>query len=138
AINDMAFPGLPEPFADWIGVGEASDKRSPQQNEDILQRFQDNKLPCLVQVNKAGEGFNNKRCSIGLMLDMVGDTPQKRQHIGRFLRVNPDAPETDAVILLAPIILAGNCLKTCRNRSRRTQPITRTDKAEILAVGRSS
>ncbi|MGA1557590.1 MAG: DEAD/DEAH box helicase [bacterium] len=100
-INEVAFPGLPEPFADWIGVGKASDKRTPQQNDEILQRFQDNKLPCLVQVNKAGEGFNNKRCSIGLMLDMVGDTPQKRQHIGRFLRVNPDAPETDAVVFIS-------------------------------------
>lgn len=100
-INDLAPPGLAEPFADWIGVGEAEDKRSPSQNEEILQQFQNNKLPCLVQVNKAGEGFNNKRCSVGLMLDMVGDTPQKRQHIGRFLRVNSDAPECEAVVFIS-------------------------------------
>ncbi|MGA1114625.1 MAG: DEAD/DEAH box helicase, partial [Aquiluna sp.] len=100
-INDLAPPGITDPFADWIGVGEAEDKRSPKQNEEILQRFQDNKLPCLVQVNKAGEGFNNKRCSIGLMLDMVGDTPQKRQHIGRFLRVNSEAPDCEAVVFIS-------------------------------------
>lgn len=100
-FNNLAFPGLPEPFADWIGVGDAADKRSDKENQEILERFQSNKLPCLVQVNKAGEGFNNKRCSIGLMLDMVGDTPQKRQHIGRFLRVNSQSPGIDSVIFIS-------------------------------------
>lgn len=100
-INTLAFPGMPEPFADWIGVGDANDKRNAQQNEEILERFQSNRLPCLVQVNKAGEGFNNKRCSIGLMLDMVGDTPQKRQHVGRFLRVNNQTPDLESVIFIS-------------------------------------
>lgn len=101
-INDIAFPGYPSPFADWIGVGEGLvGARTDKENADILTRFQDNKLPCLVQVNKAGEGFNNKRCSIGLFLDLVGDTPMKRQHIGRFMRVNPKALDQASVIFVS-------------------------------------
>jgi len=100
-INDIAPAsyGFPAPFADWIGVGEGlTGNRSDKENTEILSRFQDNKLPCLVQVNKAGEGFNNKRCSIGVMLDLVGNTPMKIQHFGRLLRVNSDAPDLVAVI----------------------------------------
>jgi superfamily II DNA or RNA helicase len=95
-------------FADWIGVGEGDSKfgsvessRSDKQNAEILSRFQSNQLPCLVQVNKAGEGFNNKRCSIGLFLDLVGDCPNKRQHIGRFMRVNPESPGQSSVIFIS-------------------------------------
>ncbi|MEM9009365.1 MAG: DEAD/DEAH box helicase family protein [Cyanobacteria bacterium P01_F01_bin.86] len=89
-VNDLAFPGLPQPFANWIGVGDDVDsKRTAEDNDKILKAFQANELPCLVQVNMAGEGFNNKRCSIGIFLDLIGDTPTKRQHIGRFMRVNP-------------------------------------------------
>jgi superfamily II DNA or RNA helicase len=101
-INETAFPGFPAPFADWIGVGEGlKGNRSDKENSGILARFQDNKLPCLVQVNKAGEGFNNKRCCIGLFLDLVGDTPMKRQHIGRFMRVNKQAPDQSSVIFIS-------------------------------------
>ncbi len=101
-INDIAFPGYPKPFADWIGVGEGlAGNRSDSENKKILAQFQANELPCLVQVNKAGEGFNNKRCSIGLFLDLVGDTPTKRQHIGRFMRVNPAAPGQSSVIFVS-------------------------------------
>lgn len=101
-INDCAFPGFPTPFADWIGVGEGlNGNRSEKENVEILQRFQSNKLPCLVQVNKAGEGFNNKRCSIGLFLDLVGDTPMKRQHIGRFMRINPAAKDQSSIIFVS-------------------------------------
>lgn len=99
AINDLAFPGLPKPFADWVGTGEGeTEGRTKEQNVKIIEQFQANRLPCLVQVNLAGEGFNNKRCSIGIMLDLIGDTPMKRQHIGRFVRVNPATPNQLAVI----------------------------------------
>lgn len=104
-INSCA--GVPG-FADWIGVGEGDSTfggvesaRSEKQNEEILKRFQLNQLPCLVQVNKAGEGFNNNRCSIGLFLDLIGDTPMKRQHIGRFMRVNKEAPGQSSVIFIS-------------------------------------
>lgn len=101
-INDCAFPGFPQPFADWIGVGDGdTENRSDKENADILKRFQSNELPCLVQVNKASEGFNNKRCSIGLFLDLVGDTPMKRQHIGRFMRVNQKAPGQSSLIFIS-------------------------------------
>jgi len=100
-INDIATPsyGFPTPFAEWVGVGEGlTGNKSDKENTEILSRFQDNKLPCLVQVNKAGEGFNNKRCSIAVMLDLVGVTPMKKQHVGRILRVNIDAPDLEAII----------------------------------------
>ena len=101
-INDLAFPGLPKPFAEWVGTGEGeSESRTNEQNRQIIDQFQRNELPCLVQVNLAGEGFNNKRCSIGVMLDLVGDTPMKRQHFGRFMRVNPKAPNQIATIFVS-------------------------------------
>jgi superfamily II DNA or RNA helicase len=102
AINAIAFPGLPEPFADWVGTGEGdSENRTQEQNANIIRQFQENKLPCLVQVNIAGEGFNNKRCSIGVMLDLVGDSPMKQQHIGRFVRVNPQATRLPFAVIFA-------------------------------------
>lgn len=101
-VNACAYPGFPEPFADWIGVSDnVDDPRSDKRNQEILERFQRNELPCLVQVNKAGEGFNNKRCSIGLFLDLVGPTPMKQQHIGRFMRVNPQAPDQASLIFIS-------------------------------------
>lgn len=101
-INDLTMYMVDYKFADWIGVGEGkTQKRSDKENQQILDAFQRNELKCLVQVNKAGEGFNNKRCSIGLFLDLIGDTPQKRQHIGRFMRVNPDAPGQSSLIFIS-------------------------------------
>ncbi len=98
-FNDCVPEGFPSPFADWIGVGEGlSGNRSDKENKDILDRFQDNKLPCLIQVNKASEGFNNKRCSIAVHLDMVGASPMKMQQLGRCTRVNPAAPDLPAVV----------------------------------------
>ncbi len=77
-------------FARWIGEG-------PQGQDDLINKanfaaFQKNEYPCLVQVNKAGEGFDNKRCSVGVFLNLIGDTPQARQHIGRLLRRNATIP----------------------------------------------
>ena len=103
-INEITAPTYGQPFADWIGVGDVDEgNRTDKENQQILDAFQDNKLKCLVQVNKAGEGFNNKRCSIGLMLDLIGDTPMKRQHIGRFMRVNPQVgkPNPPALIFVS-------------------------------------
>lgn len=101
-INECAFPGFPAPFADWIGVGDSADSpKSDQENRKTLDLFQGNKLPCLVQVNKAGEGFNNKRCSIGLFLDLIGPTPMKIQHIGRFMRVNSKAEGQSSLIFIS-------------------------------------
>lgn len=71
-------------FAKAIGTGINTE----DENEQIVQDYIDNKFPCLVQVNKAGEGFNNPRCTIGIFLNHIGvDTPTLQQQIGRFMRV---------------------------------------------------
>lgn len=82
-------------FAKAIGTGINSE----EENEQIVQDYIDNKFPCLVQVNKAGEGFNNPRCVLGIMLNHIGvDTPTAQQHLGRFMRVQKNG-SPNAVIL---------------------------------------
>lgn len=74
-------------FADWIGTSG----RTPEENDEILKRFlaEEDFLPCLVQVNKASEGFNNPRCSIAIFLNAISaDTPMLLQQLGRVMRVN--------------------------------------------------
>lgn len=73
-------------FADWIGEGPNG--RPASHNQRIIDTYIANGFPCLVQVNKAGEGFNNKRCSVGVFLNLIGDTPMARQQLGRFIRRN--------------------------------------------------
>lgn len=73
-----------EGFARAIGVGINTE----DQNKQIVQDYLDNKFPCLVQVNKAGEGFNNPRSVIGIFLNQIStDTPTLQQQLGRFMRV---------------------------------------------------
>jgi superfamily II DNA or RNA helicase len=77
-------------FAQWIGEGPNG--KDPQVNRTILDAYYANTFRCLVQVNKAGEGFNNVRCSVGVFLNLIGDTPMARQQLGRFLRRNRALP----------------------------------------------
>lgn len=70
-------------FADWIGV-----KRSAKENADVLDRYMENKLPCLIQVDKAGEGFDNLRCSVLVFLHLIRADAKLIQQIGRGLRRN--------------------------------------------------
>lgn len=73
------------PFADWIGTNGRSDK----ENKEVMESFMAKKdfLPCLVQVDKASEGFNNPRCSIAIFLNGIGaDTPKLIQMLGRVMR----------------------------------------------------
>jgi superfamily II DNA or RNA helicase len=85
ALNDLT---QEKDFARWIGEGpNGQDDKTNHRNYNA---FQNNLYPCLVQVNKAGEGFNNKRCSVMAFLNTLSDTPQARQQIGRGLRRNRD------------------------------------------------
>lgn len=74
-------------FADWIGV-----LRSEHDNERVLDSYMDNRLPCLVQVGKAGEGFDNKRASVGAFLNLVRSELLLVQQLGRLLRRNDALP----------------------------------------------
>lgn len=119
AINNLASPGMPSPFAEWVGTGDGeTENRTDEQNRKIIERFQRNEFPCLVNVNMTGEGFNNKRCSIGVMLDLVGDTPMKRQHVGRFTRMNDKDPSRIATIFVST---DSPCLSLLKNLEEQTE-----------------
>lgn len=79
--------------ADWIGM-----KRDDSQNKDILRRFQANELRCLVQVDKAGEGFDNKRCSVLVFLNLTRSETKVMQQLGRGLRRNLSIPIEDDIL----------------------------------------
>jgi superfamily II DNA or RNA helicase len=82
-LNAVYGPG----FADWIGVGP--DGRSDAENKDVLDRYVKNKLLCLVQVDKAGEGFDNPRSSVLVFLNLLRKaTVKAHQQGGRGLRRN--------------------------------------------------
>jgi superfamily II DNA or RNA helicase len=73
--------------ADWIGMS-----RPAKENQRVLDEFKSGQLPCLVQVDKAGEGFDNVRCSILVFLHLVGSPSKLMQQIGRGLRRNRRIP----------------------------------------------
>jgi len=95
AINKVA----PEMgFADYIGdTDDPQAHRKPEHNKAVLDRFKANQLPCLVQVAKAGVGFDNKRCSTLLFLNVIGNSPLLLQFIGRGLRRNAEVPQEEDV-----------------------------------------
>jgi superfamily II DNA or RNA helicase len=83
--------------ADWIGMS-----RPAKENQAVLDEFKSGQLPCLVQVDKAGEGFDNVRCSILVFLHLVGSPSKLMQQIGRGLRRNYRIPrERDRCQLFA-------------------------------------
>lgn len=83
ALNGIMEPG----FADWIGM-----TRRDQENEAVLSAYESNRLQCLVQVDKAGEGFDNVRCSVLVFLHLIKSATKNTQQIGRGLRRNESIP----------------------------------------------
>jgi len=92
-MNDIAGAKV----ADWIGVqstvvrDDGTKKvigRSESENRSVLQRFKDGQFNVLVQVKKATEGFNDVKCSVLLFLNLVNESVQLKQMIGRGLRRN--------------------------------------------------
>ncbi|MEM8610418.1 MAG: DEAD/DEAH box helicase family protein [Cyanobacteria bacterium P01_H01_bin.105] len=81
-----------EGFADWIGtqstINGSTYGRPDKINNQIIERYKDNKLKCLVQVWKAAEGFNCVRASVAVFLNIMNDTPRAWQAFGRVLRRN--------------------------------------------------
>lgn len=95
----------PDVRTDWIGQD-----RSVDENRDVLERFNargpggaaTGGIDCLVQVDKAGEGFDNARCSVLVFLHLIGSEPKLKQQIGRGLRRNYALPvELDTVTVYA-------------------------------------
>jgi len=74
--------------ADWIGV-----TRGDKENEQVLGRFKRGDLSVLVQVDKAGEGFDHPPASVALFLNMVQSQTKLLQQLGRVLRRDVDIPQ---------------------------------------------
>ena len=66
---------------DWIGV-----LRSEAENREVISKYKKGELLILVQVDKAGEGFDNPASSVGLFLNMVKSDTKLLQQIGRLMR----------------------------------------------------
>lgn len=70
--------------ADWVGGGSYG--RPDEDNDAVMHRFKHGDLPVLVQVNKAGEGFDVPECSVLVILRTMYPSVQLTQLIGRVLR----------------------------------------------------
>lgn len=88
--------------AEWIGVGEGigGTFKTDAENRDTLARFRKGALPVLVQVGKAGEGFNVKRASVLVFVHLIGADGKLLQQIGRGIRRNHALPweEDDCIV----------------------------------------
>lgn len=73
-------------FANWIGTGPNG--RSQLDNNNILIKYKDGLIPCLVQVSVAGEGFDNPQSSIIIYLSLQHTGNQVTQKIMRGMRRN--------------------------------------------------
>jgi superfamily II DNA or RNA helicase len=87
--------------ADWIGI-----ERPDKENEEILARYlgyrvkngrkveipPEERLLWLVQIGKAGEGFNNCRSSVLVFMNLVDAPNPSMQYLGRGLRRNYNIP----------------------------------------------
>ena len=77
-----------EGFSDWVGTS-----RLDADNREVFRRYQANELLCLVQVDKATEGFNNKRASVLVFLTLLHKrTVRTEQGSGRGVRRNHAIP----------------------------------------------
>lgn len=86
AINQMNG----EVRADWIGDGKDA-QRSAKENAKVIDRFQKYDINCLVQVKKAGEGFDSVYASTLVFLNLLNDrSVEAEQFLGRGLRRHPD------------------------------------------------
>lgn len=74
---------LGETSVDWVG-----ESRNAKQNDRAFKRFNSHNLKILVQVDKASEGFDNKRCSVLVFLHLVKSQTKIAQQIGRGMRRN--------------------------------------------------
>jgi hypothetical protein len=83
-VSDVLRDAYGAGFSDWIG-----ERRSYLENAEVLKRYLANTLKCLVQVDKASEGFNNPRSSVGVFLNILRkNTIKQQQQGGRCLRRN--------------------------------------------------
>lgn len=73
--------------ADWIGV-----TRPDVKNREVMDKYKKGGLSVLVQVDKAGEGFDNAPSSIALFLNLVQSQTKLLQQLGRVLRRQFDIP----------------------------------------------
>jgi len=93
-VSDLLNELYGDGFSQWVGVGP--DGRPDKENKDIIQRYKNNKLPCLVQVDLAGEGFDNPRSSVLVFLHLLKKATVKAvQQAGRGLRRNYLVAEFD-------------------------------------------
>ena len=82
-------------FADWVAVSRTDAENAKvmrrylqlDEHGDPLKELRD-PLPCLVQVDKAGEGFNNPKASVLVFLHLISAETKLIQQIGRGLRRN--------------------------------------------------
>lgn len=81
-LNDSNRKG----FADWIGTG--INGRKSEINKEILLKYKNGDLPCLVQVSVAGEGFDNPQSSVIIYLSLQYNGNQVEQKIMRGMRRN--------------------------------------------------
>jgi superfamily II DNA or RNA helicase len=86
-------------FSDWIGV-----TRSDKENRAVLDHYlgrtpydKGKRLLALVQVYKAGEGFDNERSSVLVFLHLLRSDTRIIQQVGRGLRRNYAIPLDDDV-----------------------------------------
>lgn len=87
SISEVLNEMFGDDFSQWVGVGPSG--RPDKENKDIIQRYKNNKLPCLVQVDLAGEGFDNPRSSVLVFLHLLKKATVKAvQQAGRGLRRN--------------------------------------------------
>lgn len=74
--------------ADWIGV-----RRPEEENKKILNRYQDGRLSALIQVSKAGEGFDNPPSSVLLFMNLNTSRTALLQQLGRGIRRIEEIPK---------------------------------------------
>lgn len=87
SVSDVMNTLFGKGFSDWVGVGP--DGRSSSENKEILKRYKANEFPCLVQVDIAGEGFDNPRSSVLVFLNLLRKASVKAvQQAGRGVRRN--------------------------------------------------
>jgi len=104
AVSDVLNVMFGDGFSNWVGVG--NDGRPKNENEAIIEKYKKNKLPCLVQVDLAGEGFDNPRSSVLVFLHLLKKATVKAvQQAGRGVRRNyniTDFPDDVCDIFASP------------------------------------
>jgi superfamily II DNA or RNA helicase len=73
--------------------------RDEGENDRVLMLLENHEIDVIVQVRMLGEGFDHRYLSIAAVCDVYGSLTPFLQFVGRVMRLAPEAPQEEGVVI---------------------------------------